>query len=100
MRFDQLKDYLSTLTQLNQTTDVNEEIQNTILEINQELGIGTDSALSSYSTGELHNELEKRAGITSILINPTEEATVSKIVGQEAVVSSFSGPARILINQD
>lgn len=52
--------------------------------------------LSSYSTKELSEELEKREGITKLVIEPYESY---RIIGKREGVSK-TGPAIIIINED
>lgn len=48
------------------------------------------------STKELHEELANREGVTEIIVGPYEKFTI--VQGQRT--QEFTGPARVIINQD
>lgn len=48
------------------------------------------------STKELHEELVNREGVIEIIVEPYEKLTI--VQGQRT--QEFTGPARVLINQD
>lgn len=52
--------------------------------------------MENKSTAELHDELTKREGVTEIVIGPYETFQVV----QDQRVNEFTGPARVLVNQD
>ena len=101
-RVDLLNKHLNNLITLNSHShgEYNDEIKNTIDEINKELGIGTEAVLESYTTKELHNELNKRTNVFEVVLDLEQEAVLGKIVGDEEETTNIKGPARILINQD
>ncbi len=101
-RVDLLNSHLNNLIKLNSDGhgDYSDEIQNTIKEINNELGIGTEAILGSYTNKELHNELNKRTNVFEVVLDLEQEAVLGKVVGDEEESTSIKGPARILINQD
>lgn len=100
MRFEKLNEYLRTLTSLNKDGDFDHEIQKTIQEINRELGVGSEKSLSSYSTKELHTELSKRTGVYESAVDMEGQVVITVIKGQEEKTRSYSGPVKILVNQD
>lgn len=97
-RVEQLTKHLNTLMQLEGNYAV--DIANVVTELNEELGIASEKALTSYSTKELHEELAKREGVFESTVNPHEEVVISIVTGQEEETKSFTGPVRIIVNQD
>lgn len=98
-RLEQLNKYLETLVALGPEV-YQEEINIALGEIRTELGVGKETALSSYSTKELHEELVKREGIKEVIIHIENEAVIKRYVGDQDEIHSIRGPARILVNQD
>lgn len=52
--------------------------------------------LEQRTTKELHEELMNREGVTEIIIDPHEAFRIVK----DQQTYEFTGPARVLINQD
>lgn len=99
-RIENLNAHLSNLTQLGEHGDYGTQIQNTILEIEKELGLNGHGGLSSYSTKELHEELSKREEVDEVIISLDQEAVVTKISGDLGQDYSYQGPVRVLVNKD
>jgi len=97
-RVEMLNQHLNNLTAVNEHGDYNDDIRNTVTEINKELGVGGAVNLSSYATEELRRELTARDNIREIKVSLGSEAVVSVVVGDEEQVTAVQGPARILIN--
>lgn len=99
-RIEYLNKHFETLIGLNGGGEYQEEVDQTLTEINAELGIGDLAAIKSYSTKELHEELATRAGVEEINIAMEGEAVVESILGDAGKTTSFGGPVRILVNRD
>lgn len=52
--------------------------------------------MDNKTTAQLHNELSKRKGVTEIVVAPYEKL----VIVQDQRTHEFTGPARVLINQD
>lgn len=99
-RIEHLNKHLESLMRLSGQGDFQEEIKDTVKEINEELGLGTTPTLKSYTTKELQEELSTRDSIEELLVSNTEEVNVEVITGDAGKHHSYQGPARILVNQD
>lgn len=98
-RVEQLSKHLNTILQLEGNYAV--DIANVVAELNAELGIKSDTAISTYSTRELHEELAKRINVFEVRVEPYEEAVVTVVTGDvDRLTYSYHGPTRILVNQD
>jgi|SRR5699024_1020098 len=100
MRVEQLIKHLNNLQSVNEHGDYDDDIRNTVDEINKELGIGVDAHLSSYSTKELHEELNTRTAVYELIVDVEQEVNIGITSGDDTENHSYKGPARILINQD
>lgn len=99
-RMEHLNKYLQTLQSSNKDGKHDVLIDDVLAEINNELGIVGEKTLSSYSTVELHEELAKRTGVFEIVVGKDQEAVITTITGDIGKNKSYSGPVRILVNQD
>ena len=52
--------------------------------------------LENKTTKQLHEELSNREGVTEIIVDPYETFCIVK----DQQTFEFTGPARVLINQD
>lgn len=99
-RVEQLNKHLEALIRLNAEGGYDEDIQNTLYEINRELGIDGQASLKTYSTRELHEELADREAVDEIVISNDQEIVIDHILGELGQSHSYNGPVRVLINRD
>lgn len=100
-RVDHLNKHLNNLVALNQQDgSYIDEINDTILEIKKELGIGAEQVLSTYSTAELRRELLSRKGVHGIAVSSEQEALLTVTTGEHDEKAYIKGPSLVLIVQD
>lgn len=99
-RVDDLQRHLEALTRANESQIYQDEIQATVKEIQNELGIGVQKKLSTYSTKELWEEIVKRQGVEQVAVKMEQEAVLHVYTGDHSKDYSVQGPVLVAFNHD